>query len=96
LISHSDTSFIVDLIELSEMGSRLRVVEGAVPSIGDRVGLTMIDGLQISGTVKWFKDSYIGISFNQPVENIEDRLLFEDLGSSFYRRALVLQKRRRP
>jgi hypothetical protein len=91
-ISFGTTTLIADLVELSQFGTRLRIVNGAVPNLGSGLSITLFDGSKIAGTVMWLDASFIGVSFKTPVADLDDRLLFEDLGQAYFSRALVLQK----
>ncbi len=91
-VAYGNATVIADLVELSQTGARLRIVDGSLPNVRTRVSITLFDGSRIGGIVSWLKASYIGIGFDEPVADIDDRLLFEDLGQAYYSRALSLQK----
>ena len=85
-------NMICDLDDLSETGAKIRILDGAVPNIDERVVLTLFDGTPVDGHVSWIRDKHIGIAFRAPVPNVDDRLDFEDLGSAFFGKAVTLQK----
>lgn len=85
-------NMICDLVDLSETGAKIRILDGAVPNIDERVVLTLFDGTPVDGHVSWIRDKHIGIAFRAPVPNVDDRLDFEDLGSAFFGKAVTLQK----
>ena len=85
-------NMICDLVDLSETGAKIRILDGAVPNIDERVVLTLFDGTTAEGHVSWIRDEHIGVEFRNPVQNVDDRLDFEDLGSAFFGKAVTLQK----
>lgn len=85
-------NMICDLVDLSETGAKIRILDGAVPNIDERLVLTLFDGTIVDGHVSWIRDKYIGIAFRSPVPNVVDRLDFENLGSAFFGKAVTLQK----
>lgn len=87
-----NANMICDLVDLSETGAKIRIIDGVVPNIDERVVVTLFDGTPVDGHVSWIKDKYIGIAFRSPVMNVDDRLDFEDLGSAFFGKAVTLQK----
>jgi hypothetical protein len=87
-----NANMICDLVDLSETGAKIRILDGAVPNIDERVVLTLFDGTPVDGHVSWIRDKHIGIEFRNPVMNVDDRLDFEDLGSAFFGKAVTLQK----
>ncbi len=87
-----NANMICDLVDLSETGAKIRIIDGAVPNIDERVILTLFDGTSVDGHVSWMQGKYIGIAFRNPVLNVDDRLDFEDLGSGFFGKAVTLQK----
>jgi hypothetical protein len=87
-----NANMICDLIDLSETGAKIRILDGAVPNIDERVVLTLFDGTAVEGHVSWIRDEHIGVEFRSLVMNVDDRLDFEDLGSAFFGKAVTLQK----
>lgn len=87
-----NSNMICDLVDLSETGAKIRILDGAVPNIDERIVLTLFDGTTVEGHVSWIRDKHIGIEFRSPVMNVDDRLDFEDLGSAFFGKAVTLQK----
>ena len=87
-----NANMICDLVDLSETGAKIRILDGAVPNLDERLVLTLFDGTTIDGHVSWIRDKHIGIAFRSPVMNVDDRLDFEDLGSAFFGKAVTLQK----
>lgn len=85
-------NMICDLVDLSETGAKISILDGAVPNIDEQVILTLFDGTAVEGYVSWIRDKHIGIEFRSPVTNVDDRLDFEDLGSAFFGKAVTLQK----
>lgn len=92
-----NANMICDVVDLSEMGAKISIHDGAVPNIEERVILTLFDGTTVDGHVSWILDKHIGVEFRTPVTNVDDRLDFENLGSGFFGKAVRLQKStRRP
>lgn len=87
-----NANMICDLVDLSETGAKISILDGAVPNIDERVVLTLFDGTAVEGHVSWIRDEHIGVEFRSPVMNVDDRLDFEDLGSAFFGKAVTLQK----
>jgi hypothetical protein len=87
-----NANMICDLVDLSETGAKISILDGAVPNIDERVVLTLFDGTAVEGYVSWIRDEHIGIEFRSPVMNVDDRLDFEDLGSAYFGKAVTLQK----
>lgn len=87
-----NANMICDLVDLSETGAKISILDGAVPNIDERVLLTLFDGTAVEGYVSWIKDKHIGLEFRTPVANVDERLDFEDLGSGFFGKAVTLQK----
>jgi hypothetical protein len=96
-IQFRNLRLICDLVDLSEEGAKIRVLDGIVPNLGDDVALTLFDGMTIDGRVSWLREKHIGIEFLDAISNVEDRLDFENLGREYFGRAVILQKAvRRP
>lgn len=90
-------NIICDLVDLSETGAKIAILDGAVPNIDERIMLTLFDGTSVEGYISWIRDKHIGVEFHSPVSDVDDRLDFEDLGSAFFGKAVTLQKStRRP
>lgn len=87
-----NANMICDLVDLSETGAKISILDGAVPNIDEQVVLTLFDGTAVEGYVSWIRDKHIGVEFRNPVTNVDDRLDFEDLGSAFFGKAVTLQK----
>jgi hypothetical protein len=91
------SNLICDLVDLSETGAKIRVLDGAVPNVDETLTLTLFDGSAIEGRVTWLRDGHIGVEFLSPIMNIDERLDFEDLGRAYFGKAVTLQKSaRRP
>ena len=86
------SNLICDLIDLSETGAKICVLDGVVPNIDEKVVLTLFDGTAIEGQISWLRDKHIGVEFVNPVVDVDDRLDFEDLGSAYFGKAVTLQK----
>jgi len=86
------SNLICDLIDLSETGAKICVLDGVVPNIDEKVVLTLFDGTAIEGQISWLRDKHIGVKFVNPVVDVDDRLDFEDLGSAYFGKAVTLQK----
>lgn len=86
---------ICDLIDLSPTGARLKIANGAVPSIGDTVEITLLDGTTISGCVSWLGQNNVGVALGSEIGDVEALLTFEDLGEAYYGAALRLQQKSR-
>jgi hypothetical protein len=91
-IRFRDLHLICDLIDLSETGAKISVVDGMVPNAGERATLTLFDGTLIEGRVAWLRGRHIGIEFIHPVPDADERLDFEDLGRDYFGKAVTLQK----
>jgi c-di-GMP-binding flagellar brake protein YcgR len=91
-IRFRNTNLICDLMDLSETGAKICVLDGVVPNVEERLVLTLFDGTEIDGRVSWLRDKSIGIEFANPVANVDERLDFEDLGSAYFGMAVALQK----
>lgn len=88
---------ICDLVDLSETGARISILDGAVPNVSEQMTLTLFDGTSINAYVSWVDKNHVGVEFRDPVLNIEERLEFEDLGREYFGKAVILQKSaRRP
>jgi len=87
-----NSNLLCDLVDLSETGARICVVDGIVPNVDEKLVLTLFDGTDIEGQVSWLKGQHIGVAFGSPVADIEERLDFEDLGSGYFGKAVTLQK----
>ncbi|MBS0235482.1 MAG: PilZ domain-containing protein [Proteobacteria bacterium] len=88
---------ICDLVDLSESGAKISVLDGIVPNVDEGATLTLFDGTMIEGRVSWLRDRHIGIEFLQPVPDVDERLDFENLGRDYFGKAVTLQKStRRP
>lgn len=86
------TRLICDLIDLSETGAKLRVVDGIVPSAGQHVGLILFDGTTVEGEVTWLAEGQIGVSFFRLLSEVASRLEFEDQGRAYFGMAANLQR----
>jgi hypothetical protein len=91
-IRFRNTNLICDLIDLSETGARICVLDGVVPNVNEDLTLTLFDGTTVEAKVLWLREKHIGIEFAQPIKNAEERLDFESLGSAYFRKAVTLQK----
>lgn len=91
-VQFRNTTRICDLIDLSETGAKISILDGTVPNADEKLILTLFDGTLVEGTVTWIGEQHIGIEFRTPVTNVDDRLDFEDLGSAYFGKAVTLQK----
>jgi hypothetical protein len=87
-----NANLICDLIDLSETGAKISIIDGAVPNVDENLVLTLFDGTSVEGYVSWIRDKHIGVEFRSLVMNVDDRLDFEDLGSAYFGKAVTLQK----
>ncbi len=83
---------ICDLVDLSESGAKISVLDGIVPNSGESVTLTLFDGTAIEGRISWLRERHIGVEFEHPLPNADERLDFEDLGREYFGKAVTLQK----
>jgi hypothetical protein len=83
---------ICDLIDLSECGAKISVLDGIVPNTGEDVTLTLFDGTAIGGRVSWLREKHIGVAFEYPIPDVDERLDFENLGREYFGKAVALQK----
>jgi PilZ domain len=96
-IRFRNSHLICDLVDLSESGAKISVLDGVVPNVDENVMLTLFDGTRISGKVSWLRDRHIGVEFSSPVADVDERLDFENLGRDYFFKAVTLQKSmRRP
>jgi hypothetical protein len=91
-IGFRNVTLICDLVDLSETGAKICVLDGVVPNINEKLVLTLFDGTVLEGKVSWLRDKHIGAEFAYPVIDVDARLDFEDLGSGFFGKAITLQK----
>jgi hypothetical protein len=91
-IRFRNSHLICDLVDLSESGAKISVLDGVVPNVDESVTLTLFDGTRISGKVCWLRDRHIGVEFSSPVADIDERLDFENLGRDYFFKAVTLQK----
>ena len=91
-VQFRNTTRICDLIDLSETGAKISILDGAVPNADEKLTLTLFDGTLVEGHVTWIGEKHIGIEFRTPVTDVDDRLDFEDLGSAYFGKAVSLQK----
>lgn len=91
-IRFRNTNLICDLMDLSETGAKICVLDGVVPNVDESVVLTLFDGTVVKGQVSWLRDKSIGIEFANPVADAAERLDFENLGSAYFGKAVTLQK----
>ena len=85
-------NLICDLVDLSERGARVCVLDGIVPNNGETVVLTLFDGTVIEGKVSGLRDKYIAVAFAAPISEVSERLDFENLGRAYFGKAVALQK----
>jgi hypothetical protein len=96
-IRFRNSNLICDLVDLSETGAKICVLDGIVPNVHEDLVLTLFDGTAVLGRVSWLRDKHIGVEFIEPIVGIDDHLEFEDLGSGYFGKAVSLQKStRRP
>jgi PilZ domain len=91
-IQFRNLRLICDLIDLSESGAKISVLDGIVPNVGERATLTLFDGTMIDGHISWLRDEHIGVQFLHPVPDVDERLDFENLGREYFGKAVTLQK----
>ncbi len=91
-IRFRNSNLICDLVDLSETGAKISVLDGVVPNVDEPLILTLFDGTAIAGRVSWLGGEHIGIAFVSPVFDVEKRLDFEDLGRGYFGKAVTLQK----
>lgn len=83
---------ICDLVDMSQTGAKLRIVEGAIPLVGDPLALTLLDGTSIAAIVSWVDAKFIGLEFLNALTSLDPHLVLEDLGRSYFGKAVALQK----
>ncbi len=91
-IRFRNSHLICDLVDLSESGAKISVLDGIVPNVDESVTLTLFDGTIIAGKVSWLRDRHIGVEFSSPVADVDERLDFENLGRDYFFKAVTLQK----
>lgn len=87
---------ICDVLDLSQNGAKLRIVEGLTPVPEESVTLTLLDGTSLPSVVTWAKGQMIGLQFLRSLAVVEAHLILEELGGDYFRRAVQLQKRISP
>jgi hypothetical protein len=86
------SSFTVDLRDVSRFGVSMRIRTGLMVSVGQRVGLTLMNGQAMDAIVIWADGSDAGLEFIEPLEDSADALYFDDLGSDYFRAVMRLQQ----
>ena len=88
----SASRLVCDLIDLSDSGAKLRIVDGAVPGEGEKLILVLFDGTCAPATVTWVGPKSFGISFERNLTEIDAHLETESLGQGYFSKAVQLQK----
>ncbi|MEQ1715875.1 MAG: PilZ domain-containing protein, partial [Hyphomicrobium sp.] len=83
---------ICDLLDLSEAGAKVRIMDGAVPTEGEPLALTLFDGTSVPAHVTWIGRNELGLTFSEALTTVETHLLSETLGRDFFGKAVYLQK----
>ncbi len=91
-IRFRNSHLICDLIDLSETGAKISVLDGVVPNVAEPLILTLFDGTAVAGRVAWLEGEHIGVEFVSPVADVDEHLDFEDLGRAYFGKAVTLQK----
>lgn len=86
-------SYNVELVNLSSEGAQIRMREGLMPSPGSRVELAFMDGEALPATVIWVNLTDCGLMFDNPIERLDERTHFDELGADFYVSVLKLQNK---
>ncbi len=86
------SNLICDLIDLSETGAKICVLDGVVPNIDEKVVLTLFDGTAIEGQSHGSETSTSASNSLIRSSTSTTRLDFEDLGSAYFGKAVTLQK----
>ncbi|MEQ1671083.1 MAG: PilZ domain-containing protein [Hyphomicrobium sp.] len=83
---------ICNLLDLSEAGAKVCIVDGAVPIEGEPLALTLFDGTSVPAHVTWIGRNELGLTFVTSLTAVETHLISEALGRGFYGKAVHLQK----
>jgi len=82
-----------ELVNLSDRGARLRISQGAVPAIGGRLTIRLLDRTTLLGITRWVGYRDVGIQFFDTTINAENHLYYDERGRQLF--SLILQQQRR-
>ena len=84
--------FVARLIDLSNSGARLLLPVKVASLRGQPLSITMLDGTESTGLVRWNDGGQLGMEFAIPFLDASELHSFDHLGDDFYRRTFGLQK----
>jgi hypothetical protein len=83
---------ICELVDLSEAGAKVRIVDGPVPAEGELIALALFDGTEVPARVTWIGAKALGLTFSKPLSTVETHLISETLGRDYFGKAVRLQR----
>lgn len=87
-----DKDIICDLVELSEGGAKFSATNSDVPTRGQQVSITLLDGTIVRARVSWCRHPRFGVAFSEPLAGVDERSDYEDLGRAYFAKTVALQK----
>ncbi len=93
VVERASGRIVADLVDLSAEGARLRILNGMVPKEGEAISISLLNGTNLSGTVSWLTSRDFGVALGTKLGDVEDLVMFEDLGEAYFSKALRLQRR---
>lgn len=86
-----NVSWNVEVCDVSVSGARVSIRQGIVPRKGQRVAIRLMSGKSIPATVVWCGEKEIGIQFDRIVPDLQEEMMFDDMGADFYRSVFRFQ-----
>ncbi len=85
-------NMVVELCNISDIGARIEIHDGLLPSIGTHVTLKLYDDTELEGYVVRVDGVSIGIEFTARFIGSADLTHHDHLGANYYSAVLRMQK----
>jgi PilZ domain len=83
-LKSEQTGNIAELVDISNYGAKIRLIDGATLMINERVVITFINHAATECKVLWQENEHIGILFREPFDHVEEALTIEHLGNGYF------------
>lgn len=84
-------NYNVELLDLSQSGARVRLRQGLMPCVGQKIAIGLMNGRVLDCVVSWVDDIEAGLQFDSKIPDVVDCAHFDEMGSEFYKSVLKYQ-----
>lgn len=89
----SETSYLVEIADISTGGCALNLREGLLPHPDREVQVVFPGKVRHKCKVRWTSGSTIGLEFDEPIVDYMDLVRLEHLGENYFRALIRIQSK---